>query len=60
MPKMSRYLYAQKGLSAVVDQQEPDEDDQIKVPKSQAPKPKPQPSIAAMIKSAPGRKRASS
>jgi hypothetical protein len=51
MARMSKYLMSQKGMQAVVDSPEPDEDDKIQASGGQKPKPKPGPSIADMIKS---------
>jgi hypothetical protein len=51
MPRMSKYLMSQKGMQAVVDSPEPDEDDKVDAPKSSKPKAKAGPSIADMIRS---------
>jgi hypothetical protein len=51
MARMSKYLMSQKGMQAVVDSPEPDEDDKIQASGGQKPKSKPGPSIADMIKS---------
>jgi hypothetical protein len=51
MARMSKYLLSQKGMQAVVDSPEPDEDDKVDAPKSSKPKAKAGPSIADMIRS---------
>ncbi len=57
MARMSKYLMSQKGMQAVVDQPEPDEDDKVSASAGKKPKSNVGPSIAAMIGSMPKKKK---